>query len=139
MRKMTQFKKQKGFLMLMSIYILVVMGLALSTGVKMLTVQSATSALAVKGTRAKLAADAGLEWASYQVNSTQACPAASSSFSLSAGSLNGISVVVTCSATTFDEAGVTITNVDLVSIAEDGTYKVTPTYVQRQVSATLSF
>lgn len=125
--------------MLMSIFVLVVLGFVLSAGVKMLTVQSATSALAIKGERAMYAAKAGLEWASYQVRTNAACPAASSTFTLSAGSLDGMSVSVTCSASTYDEAGDTITNVELVSSSEFGTYKVSPTYVQRQLSATLSF
>jgi MSHA biogenesis protein MshP len=101
----TAMHKQRGVSLVTAIFLLVVLA-GLSVGiVTVVTTQQSGAALDVMGTRAYLAARAGVEWGLYQqLRSKTLCPAAgfttTSSFALPAGStLSKFSVSVTCTTT----------------------------------------
>ena len=98
--------KQRGLSLVTAIFLLVVLA-GLSVGiVTVVTTQQSGAALDVLGTRAYLAARAGVEWGLYQqLRNKTLCPAGSgaastSNFALPAGStLSKFSVSVTCTTT----------------------------------------
>jgi MSHA biogenesis protein MshP len=101
----TAMHRQRGVSLVTAIFLLVVLA-GLSVGiVTVVTTQQSGAALDVLGTRAYLAARAGVEWGLYQqLRNTAFCPAAgltaTSSFALPAGStLSKFSVSVTCTTT----------------------------------------
>jgi len=69
-------------------------------------------------------------------NSSHSC-AASTTLSLTEGSLNGFSVVVTCSATSFANGSATNTSYSILASATAGIYG-QPGYVKRVVSSTFT-
>ncbi len=86
--------KQKGFSIVMAIFILIVLALLGSYMVKLTGVQHSTSLSVLQGVRAYQAAKAGIEWGVYQV--VNGSCTASSTVTLPSG-MNGFSVNVTCS------------------------------------------
>lgn len=122
-------RTSRGFAAIAAIFLVV--GLA-SLGAFMLTLsntQQLTSAQDVQGTRAYWAARAGLEWGISSANGAAACPA-------STLSVDVFSVAVTCTLTSFTEAGVTIKLIQLRSVASSGTVG-SVGFVERSLSASL--
>ncbi len=69
---MRRQRNQSGFAMITAIFLLVILAAFASFAVSFATNASATHAIAVQGARAYQAANAGLEWASYQVKDPDA-------------------------------------------------------------------
>ena len=121
---------QRGFAAIAAIFLVV--GLA-SLGAFMLTLsntQQLTSAQDVQGTRAYWAARAGLEWGISSANVTSACPAPTTL------TVDNFSATVTCSLTSFVEAGAAVKLIQLRSVASSGTVG-SVGYIERSVSASM--
>ncbi|MFA7269404.1 MAG: hypothetical protein WC073_08680 [Sterolibacterium sp.] len=110
-----KFPRQNGFTIVSAIFILVVLAALGAFMVTVSTTQQIGSALDVQGSRAYQAARSGIEWGVFQVQATPAynfghasvdpntrgCPASPTSFSfpVTAATLTGFTVTVTCVAT----------------------------------------
>jgi MSHA biogenesis protein MshP len=124
-------RTSRGFAAIAAIFLVV--GLA-SLGAFMLTLsntQQLTSAQDVQGTRAYWAARAGLEWGISSANVLSACPAP-----LTTLTVDGFSTAVTCSLSSFAEAGVNIKLIQLRSVASSGTVG-SVGYIERSLSASM--
>lgn len=123
---------QRGFAAVAAVFLVVILA---GLGAFMLTfsnTQQLTSAQDVQGSRAYWAARAGLGWGIASVTATPAdCPTSPTTLTV-----DGFSVTVTCTRSTYDEAGVTVVIYRLVSLARLGAGA---TAVERSVSASLEF
>ncbi|MBI3523374.1 MAG: agglutinin biogenesis protein MshP [Betaproteobacteria bacterium] len=111
-------RRVAGFSIVAAIFLLVILAALGAFILNVSTNQQIGSALDVQGARAYQAARAGIEWGVYQVQATpaynfgnastnpntRACPAGSTSFSLTAATLSGFTVTVTCVRTPVDDA-----------------------------------
>ncbi len=137
-------KKQKGFSIVMAIFILIVLSLLGSYMVKLTGVQYATSLSVLQGMRAYQAARAGVEWGIYQVSNNNSC-VASSSVTLP-GNMYGFSVNVGCSnqGTTYNEGDLNSNSLDdddffiylITSTASYGSFTDSD-YIYRQLRVTV--
>ena len=128
-------QRQRGFALVTALFLIVVLaGLGL-VAVKLSTVQHQTVSLAIQAARAFQAAQSGIEYGAYRALSAGACGA--TSFNYTEGGLAGITVDVTCTASSHGE-GASITNVyALQAFARYGVYG-TPDYVSRRIRATVT-
>jgi len=126
-------KHSRGFSLVAVIFIITVLAVAVVFLQRITNVSVATNNLAMQGSRAWQAVEAGSEWGIYQV--TQGgCPAASTIFSLTEQSLKGFDVTVGCTSSIHAEEGANITLYFLEVFAESGTLGTSPDYVSRKVS-----
>lgn len=133
---MMKTNKQKGFSLVTTIFLLVVLAI-LGTYMAALSItQNQSTALSVQGIRAWYATVSGLEWASDYIfdpalgNSN--CPPVATSFSV-----EGFTVEVAgCTKSTHTEAGDTYDIFDVSIKAERGNYGEVD-YVQRSLRATI--
>lgn len=136
-------RKQKGFTIVMAIFILIVLALLGSYMVKLTGVQHATSLSVLQGMRAYQAAKAGVEWGVFQV--VNGSCVASSAVTLPGG-MNGFSVNVTCSnqGTTYNEGDLNSNLLDdddfyvylITSSASYGSFTDSD-YIYRQIKVTV--
>ncbi|MCF7970837.1 MAG: pilus assembly PilX N-terminal domain-containing protein [Methylococcaceae bacterium] len=105
--------KQKGFSIIMAIFILIVLSLLGSYMVKLSGVQHATAVSAVQSSRAYYAARTGVEWGLAQLLNNDNCAASSTL------TINNFSVIVSC-----NNQGVSYNEGDLNSngLADDDFY-----------------
>jgi len=105
--------KQKGFSIIMAIFILIVLSLLGSYMVKLSGVQHATAVSAIQGARAYYAARAGAEWGIAQLLNNDSCAASS------ALTINNFAISVDCS-----DQGITYNEGDLNGngVADDAFY-----------------
>jgi MSHA biogenesis protein MshP len=130
-------KTARGFALVPAIFLLVVVAALGLVAIRVGSGQQQAVTMNLLQARALAAANAGIEWGAYNVVGVGAggsC-AASTTLSLTEGALNGFTVVVTCSSTTFSIG--TGTSYVITSSATSGTYG-TPSYVRRVVSSTFS-
>ena len=135
---------ETGFTLVSAIFLLVVLAALGAFLVKVSGLQHASAELDVQSARAYQAARAGIEWGAQQAldpgnisgSALPPCPASPTSLSL-AGTLAGFSVSVTCSSTTTTEANRDIGLYVVTATASSGTAG-SPSYVERQLTATLS-
>jgi MSHA biogenesis protein MshP len=117
--------RSRGFSIISAIFILVVLAALAAAILTVSTSQQLGAAADVSGTRAYLAARAGLEWGMYQVNSsntwnydapdTRTCPAAATnSFAMpaSAPTLAAFTVTVKCTVLTDTNGGHNVYQID---------------------------
>ncbi len=129
-------RRQRGFALVVAIFLLVVLASLGVYIVKISGVQHATINIALQGSRAFEAARTGIEWGAYQALDAGACPAATT-LNLTEGGLAGFDVDVTCTTTAHTEEG---NAYDLYVIdveARAGAYG-TPDYVSRRMQATVT-
>jgi len=124
---------QQGFALIPALFLIVVLGALALVAVRVGSGQQQTVIMALQETRALSAAQTGIEWGAYQ--SENGSCAASTTLSLTEAALNGFTVVVTCTATTFTNGAATSSSYVLKSTATTGTYG-QPGYVHRAVSGT---
>lgn len=129
---MTIFKsRQHGFAAIAAIFLVVVLAALGGYMVTFSNTQQLTSAQDLRGTRAYWAARAGLEWGIAGISSS--CPASPTSLAV-----DGFSVVITCAAQSFDEAGVSRQLFRLNSVASvPGESVGRIGFIERSVSASL--
>lgn len=130
--------KQRGFSLIMAIFLIVVLGgIAVFIG-RVSTMQHHSSALDEQGAMAYQAARAGIEWGVYRAIVSSSC-AASTTFTLAltvpSGSVN-YTVAVTCTTAAQTEGSTTINVYQITSTANNaagGNF-----YVERRLTATAS-
>ena len=104
--------------------------------------QHLSSAQDVQGSRAYWAARAGLDWAIASVIATApvapaVLPAATCPLSAPPASLNGFTLVITCSPLTYTEAGATVNIFQLTSTASTTGAIGSVGFIERSLSASL--
>jgi MSHA biogenesis protein MshP len=124
---------QRGFALIPALFLIVVLGALALVAIRVGSGQQQTVIMALQETRALSAAQTGIEWGAYQ--SVNGSCAASTTLSLTEAALNGFTVVVTCTATTFTNGAATSSSYVLKSTATTGAYG-QPGYVHRVVSGT---
>ena len=126
---------QRGFAAVTALFLLVVLA---ALGAFMLSISSGqqiNAAQDVQGTRAYWAARAGLEWAIGSLSATPtACPTPPSPFTV-----ERFTVVISCSAASFNEAGVTRLIYSVTSRASLGSGAGAIGFIERSVSAAVEF
>lgn len=132
---MTVLDKQRGFSLVPALFLLVVLAALGAVAVRLSAVEHQTFVLALQSSRAYAAAQAGIEWSSYQALINGSC--GNSSVALTEGGLSGFTVDTTCSSTTHSEGAVTTSVYVLEAFAYSGVYGA-PDYVSRRVRATVT-
>lgn len=132
--------KQKGFMLMTALWVVMVLAAVVVTMMNLSLMQSTTNSLEIQGTRALLAAQGGLEWGIYQANN-ESC-IASSIFSLTEKDLHGFNVIVSCSLKRFAQGSSRITLATIDSVAQWGVEGLgdtdsMPDYVYRKVSVVI--
>ena len=131
----TAVNLQRGFAAIAALFILVVLAALGAFMVSISSSQQVTAAQDIQGSRAYWAARAGMEWALGSLAvSPAACPTPPGSFSI-----EGFSIVMSCSRSTFDEGGVTRLIYTLGSRAFAGGAAGAIGFVERSVSASVEF
>jgi MSHA biogenesis protein MshP len=130
---MTPVRRARGLALVTAVFLitaLVAIGVAVATMAK---VEHDTGTKSLVAAKVYFGAKAGLDWGIQQGVMAAAC-AASSSFTLSQGGLNGVSVTVTCASQNFGGSD----NVYyLTSVATFGTLG-NADYAERRMEATVS-
>ena len=121
---------QSGFAAISAIFLLVVLAALGAFMVSISSSQQLSSAQDVQGSRAYWAAQAGLEWAlgSLAVTPT-ACPTPPAPFVV-----EGFTLAMTCTASSFNEAGAAVVIYSLTSTASMGGFPGGLGYVERSLS-----
>lgn len=135
-----QTKYNRGFLLPVAIFILVILAALGAYALNITSVQQSTSTQDVQGSRAYQAARAGVEWAAYQVLAPGTTTLANCPASPSTLNIDNFTVTVTCSrsADYFEQGSDhTIAMYDITSTASFGTAGAV-NYIERQVQLTLS-
>lgn len=93
----------RGFSIVAAVFLIVVVAMIAGYAVTIGSVQQADTTSALLAARADAAASSGLEWGIARVTRDNACPAATSSFSLAGTTLSAFNVSVTCSSSAITE------------------------------------
>jgi MSHA biogenesis protein MshP len=129
--------RQGGFAIISAVFLIVVLSLLGAMMVSLSTTQQVGSARDLLGSRAYFAAKAGIEWGAYQVLQAGSC-GPSSTLPALAGSADGFTVVVTCTATgPYDEAGQSVRVYQITATATTGTPGMLDS-AERQLQAVIS-
>lgn len=112
---------QRGFSIVMAIFILVVVGLLGGYMVRMSGVQFSTFNQSLLGARAYQAAHAGIEWGIARISNGGTCTDVQGQ-TLNFAGLNGFSVRMTCSSQTFSEADQNPSIYRIGALSEFGSY-----------------
>jgi MSHA biogenesis protein MshP len=124
-----------GFALVPALFLLVVLGALGLVAVRVGMGQQQAVTMGLVQARALAAANSGIEWGAYSA-SKGGC-ASSTTLTLTEGALNGFSVVVTCTATSFTNGSGTSKSYVIQAAASAGLYG-QPGYVRRVVSATFT-
>ena len=137
MRRHHLSRNQRGMSLVAALFLIVVVAMLGAFAVRIGMGQRQTVNLALLGSRALAAANAGIEVAS--VRSAAAIPPASGSetFTINSGALSGFSVSVDWLRTDHTESGATVYLYTVTSVAQFGTYG-TPDFVSRRVRARIT-
>ncbi|MBI4692687.1 MAG: pilus assembly protein MshP [Gammaproteobacteria bacterium] len=130
-------RTQRGFSLVTAIFIVVVVSLIAGYMVNLGSSQQAATNFALLGARASFAAESGMEWATRQVVTTDACFTNGTSFALAGGALGGFTVTLSCAETSVTEGAVTYKVFTLGSTATLGT-EGAEDYFSRTLSATVA-
>jgi len=130
-------KKQKGFSIVMAIFILVVMGLLGGYMVKLSGVQHATSTFAIQGARAYQSARAGVGWSiSRIVTDGGNCANITSVSPLSLADISGFSVSLECTSQAFSEGTDASVVYKITALSAFGAYN-SANYISRKIEVSL--
>jgi MSHA biogenesis protein MshP len=125
----------RGFALVPALFLLVVLGTLAIVAVRVGTGQQHAVTIDLLQARALAAANAGIEWGAYRALNGSC--AATTTLNLTEASLNGFSVVVTCTDTVFTNGTANNNSYVINATATYGTYG-QPSYVRRVVSATFT-
>lgn len=120
--------RQSGFAAVAAIFLVVTLATLGAFMLMFSNTAQLSSAQDLQGTRAYWAARGGLEWGLSSATTT--CPTSPTTLTL-----NGFTVVVTCSVQTYSEAGVNRNIFQFNSVASTSGSVGSATYVERSVSA----
>jgi len=127
-------KLQRGFTLVTTIFLLVVVSAMGAYLVQLATVQHISSAMSVSGASARYALTSGLEWILFELNRTGACPVLPAGVSVDAFQVN----VVACNAHPITEGVNSYQLFDVILNAERGSYgSVDFTSVQMRASVSI--
>ncbi|MCK4843086.1 MAG: hypothetical protein KAT04_14590 [Methylococcales bacterium] len=129
-------KKQKGFSIIMAIFILVVLSLLGSYMVKLSGVQHATSTYAIQGARAYQAAKAGVEWAVARISAGGVCSDVNSASPLSFTDINGFSISLSCTSQSYSEGVANPIVYKITALSEFGVYS-SANYISRKIEVSI--
>jgi MSHA biogenesis protein MshP len=132
-------RSSRGFALVPAIFLLVVLGALGLVAIRVGSGQQQAVTMNLLQARALAAANAGIEWGAFSAISAggPGTCASSTTLTLTEGALNGFTVVVTCSSTSFANGAGTSNSYVINATATSGTYGM-PSYVRRVVSATFS-
>jgi len=128
-------ESQKGFSLVTTLFIIVVLAVLGSYMVSMVTTQNQSTALSIQGLRAWYAAVSGFEWVAYQLDPSVNgnCPTIPTTMTI-----EGFTVKVTnCDPYSITEAGKSYTLYDISVLSERGNYGDVD-FVSRKIQATVS-
>ncbi len=130
-------KKQKGFSIIMAIFILVVLSLLGGYMVKLSGVQHSTSVNVIQSARAYQAARAGASWSIAKISSGGGCSDITSASPLNFTDINGFSVTLKCDPPlSVLENGVILNYYHITALSEFGTYNST-SYISRKIGVSV--
>jgi MSHA biogenesis protein MshP len=134
-------RQQRGFTLIASIFMLVVVAALVVYMSNIRVVQQTTLLYGVQDTRAMQAARSGIEWGIYRSLNTGSCPA-TTTFTIAEPALDAFNVRVSCNESTHIEGVVSATNpaitaFQLTAVASSGSFG-SLDYVQRRMQATVS-
>ncbi|GEM_PF-2550678 len=130
--------RREGFALIAALAVLVVLGSTGAVMLRMSTLQQAGSTRAILAARGAQAAKSGLEWGRHSARVADACPAATSTLTLTEGAVAGFQVIVTCSETRHMEASDERVTVALEARASFGVLG-SRDYVYREARETAAF
>lgn len=124
-----------GFATIAAIFLLVVLAALGAFAVTISSTQQVAAGQDVRGTRAYWAARAGIEWAVGSLTASPgACPTPPAPFTV-----DGFTLTVACTRSTFDESGASRAVYRLTSSASAGGSAGGLSFVERSVSAAVEF
>jgi len=129
-------KHQTGFSLVMAIFILLVLGLLGGYMASLMGVETATSTDALQGARAYQSARAGIEWALARINNGGDCDDVNAQTAMGFAGLEGFSVRLTCSSTSYSEADQSWTVYRVKALSQSGAYG-SNDYYARELEITL--
>ncbi|MHB1092093.1 hypothetical protein [Thiobacillus sp.] len=131
-------RTESGFVLPTAIFLLVILAALAAYMVSLSRTSHISSALDVQGTRAYLAARAGIEWGAWQLlQNSSSCAAASPPLTLG-GTLAAFSVTVTCVPSgSYTDGADTVDVYRITSTAKSGAPNEVD-YVERQIQADFS-
>jgi MSHA biogenesis protein MshP len=91
--------RSSGMALPVVIFLMVIVTLLIGYMSRIVSSQTAATNLELLGTQAYWSAQSANEWAAHQINATSACPVTPSNFSI-----NGFSILVSCTRTAYLEA-----------------------------------
>lgn len=131
-------RKQRGFSLVMAIFILVVLGLLGGYMVKLSGVQRSTSVFVLQGARAYQAAKAGVGWAMARISAGGSCADITTQSPLSFTDIYGFSVSLTClSSAPLAEGGNNYVVYKVTALSEYGAYN-SGDYISRKVEVSIN-
>ena len=125
----------RGFALVPALFLVVVLGALALVAIRVGTGQQHTVTMGLLQARALAAARAGVEWGAYRARNGSC--AAGTTLNLTEAALNGFTVTVGCSATTFANGAATSHSYVINASAISGSYG-QPDYVRRVVSSTFT-
>lgn len=135
-RKLAAPRRFHGFALVPALFLIVVLGVLAVAAIRIGIGQQQTVIMSLQEARALAAAQAGIEWGAYQsIGAGGGACVPSTTLTLTEATLNGFTVIVTCTATVFANGAAPSTSFVLTSSAMSGTYG-QPGYVHRVVSGT---
>lgn len=108
--------RQAGFTLVTAIFLITILFLLSAFMIGFRVYQDASVSLDTQGTRAYAATRAGAEWGAYQALRAGPCVTGTTSLAL-AGTLAGYTATVQLQASTYDEAGTSITICNITATA----------------------
>jgi MSHA biogenesis protein MshP len=129
-------KRQRGFSIVLAIFVLVVLGLLGGYMVRLSGVQIGTSIYALQGARAYQAARAGIEWANGRINNGGSCTDINAQTGLTFAGIDGFTVKLSCASQTDSEADQNPTVYRINALSQSGAYT-GGDYVARKLEITI--
>lgn len=130
-------KSQGGFMLVIAIFVLVILGLLGSYMVRLSNTQHARSSSAIQVARAYQAAKAGLDWGIASIRYGNTCTTVNTQTGLLFPSIKGFSVALTCHQNSYSEGDNMITIYRLNAKSAYGVYY-SEDYVARELEISVN-
>ena len=131
-------RTESGFVLPTAIFLLVILAALAAYMVSLSRTSHISSALDVQGTRAYLAARAGIEWGAWELLRNSSCVTGPTTLTGLGGTLAGFSVNVSCvQSGSYTDGADTVTVYQITSTATSGAPGEVD-YVERQIQANFS-
>ena len=134
---MMRARRQRGFSIVSTIFLLVVLAALGVFAVRMNTLQQQTATSALRAAQAFHAARSGVEWGAYRALKASVCNSTATILNLTESGTSGFRVSVTCNSSTHTEGTATVKVYVFDVRAEAGTYGGID-YVSRRLQAKIT-